>query len=40
MDFIFDEVKELLKNGMDKWKDEDLNVYGVGVVNVENFVFG
>lgn len=34
------EVKELLKNGADKWSDNDPNIYGVGAVNAENSVPG
>ncbi|MGG1418457.1 serine protease AprX [Bacillus subtilis] len=39
-DLTPDEVKELLKNGTDKWKDEDPNIYGAGAVNAENSVPG
>ncbi|MDQ0927617.1 subtilisin family serine protease [Bacillus atrophaeus] len=35
-----DEVKELLKNGADKWSDNDPNIYGAGAVNAENSVPG
>nr|AGV98709.1 alkaline protease [Bacillus subtilis] len=42
-DLTPDEVtvaKELLKNGTEKWKDEDPNIYGAGAVNAEISVPG
>ncbi|MDA7027843.1 S8 family peptidase [Bacillus sp. CLL-7-23] len=33
-----DEVKSLLKNGTDLWKDKDPNIYGAGYINAENSV--
>jgi serine protease AprX len=32
------EVKELLKNGTDLWKDRDPNIYGAGYINAENSI--
>lgn len=32
------EVKSLLKNGADLWKDRDPNVYGAGYINTENAI--
>ncbi|QGH35945.1 S8 family serine peptidase [Gracilibacillus salitolerans] len=33
-----DEIKELLKNGADLWKDRDNNIYGAGYINAENSI--
>lgn len=32
------EVKDLLKNGTDLWRDRDPNIYGAGYINAENSV--
>lgn len=33
-----DEVKQLLMDGTDLWKDRDPNVYGAGYINAEQSV--
>lgn len=39
-DLTPDEVKELLKNGADKWTGEDPNIYGAGAINAEKAIPG
>lgn len=33
-----DEVKRLLMEGADLWKDRDANIYGAGYINAENSI--
>ncbi|WP_208585596.1 S8 family peptidase [Gracilibacillus suaedae] len=33
-----EEIKELLKNGVDLWEDRDSNIYGAGYINAENSI--
>lgn len=37
-DLTPDEIKELLKEGTDLWKDLDNNIYGAGYINAENSI--